>query len=105
MSLTLRRVYRLRLVFGVWFAATKPNGPQDSMSAAFGAGDMTSANNGGGGGGGGASNVSGVLGNTISLDEIMRATKTNVRRKTGWLCSGLVWSDTGALERVPSRVR
>lgn len=53
------------------------------MSAAFGAGDMTSANNagGGGGGGGGASNVSSALGNTISLDEIMRATKTNVRRK------------------------
>lgn len=53
---------------------------QDNMSAAFGAGDMTSASNAGGGGGGAnASNVSGVLGNTISLDEIMRATKTNVR--------------------------
>lgn len=51
------------------------------MSAAFGAGDMTSANNAGGGGGGSASNVAGVLGNTISLDEIMRATKTNVRKK------------------------
>lgn len=50
------------------------------MSAAFGAGDMTSANNAGGGGGASASNVGGVLGNTISLDEIMRATKTNVRR-------------------------
>ena len=51
------------------------------MSAAFGAGDMTSASNAGGGGGGAsasASNVSQVLGNTISLDEIMRASKTNV---------------------------
>lgn len=56
------------------------------MSAAFGAGDMTSSaganNNAGGGGGGGgnsAANVGEILGNTISLDEIMRATKSNVR--------------------------
>lgn len=49
------------------------------MSAAFGAGDMAaSANN--AGGGAAAANVSGVLGNTISLDEILRATKTNVRK-------------------------
>lgn len=52
---------------------------QDSMSAAFGAGDMAaSANN--AGGGAAAANVSGILGNTISLDEILRATKTNVSK-------------------------
>lgn len=53
------------------------------MSAAFGAGDVTASaganNNNAGGGGNSAANVGEFLGNTISLDEIMRATKTNVR--------------------------
>lgn len=53
------------------------------MSAAFGAGDMTaSANNGGGGGASSAANVGDILGNTISLDEILRATKNTVSKKT-----------------------
>lgn len=70
----------------LFFSCCVPFGgnTQDSMSAAFGAGDMTSSagansNNAGGGGGNSAANVGEILGNTISLDEIMRASKTNVR--------------------------
>lgn len=52
------------------------------MSAAFGAGDMTSASAANNAASGGGPDVSGILGNTISLDEIMRATKTNVSTST-----------------------
>lgn len=52
------------------------------MSAAFGAGDMAASAN-TAGGGAAAANVSGILGNTISLDEILRASKTNVRKEEG----------------------
>lgn len=52
------------------------------MSAAFGAGDMTSSSAANNAASGGAPDVSGILGNTISLDEIMRATKTNVSTLT-----------------------
>lgn len=52
------------------------------MSAAFGAGDMTSSAAANNPASGGVPDVSGILGNTISLDEIMRATKTNVRHTT-----------------------
>lgn len=51
---------------------------QDNMSAAFGAGDFTSSA--GAKAGASSARASEVLGNTISLEEIMNATKTNVRR-------------------------
>lgn len=51
---------------------------QDSMSAAFGAGDFTSSAV--AKASAASVRVGEVLGNTISLEEIMNATKTNVRR-------------------------
>lgn len=50
---------------------------QDNMSAAFGAGDFTSSAV--AKASAASVRVSEVLGNTISLEEIMNATKTNVR--------------------------
>lgn len=50
---------------------------QDSMSAAFGAGDFTSSAV--AKASAASLRASEVLGNTISLEEIMNATKTNVR--------------------------
>lgn len=67
------------------------------MSAAFGAGDFTSsalakASS-------SSVRVGEVLGNTISLEEIMNATKTNVRRDCSYCCEQVGFSSFDAAKK------
>ena len=77
---------------------------QDNMSAAFGAGDFTSSAV--AKASASSVRVGEVLGNTISLEEIMNATKTNVRRDRSHCCERVRVSNyDAAINQGPLRDR